>query len=371
MHNESYPVEESAPHQLPHSDRAEYAKDIINEHDFKEASRRLSEEGLLHEQVILVREKFKVELEDADFLSERDWELLSMINLYSEELSTHCVETYQLVRSKIEHILLGSETIAQTIINENTSLGEFFRACLLHDIGKTTIPASVLNYALAPGDWQALAYALFKEPPDENVLEHVGFQKGTKLDREKAISLLMDGAVNPITALPVRELLTEEEITELEQRGFSADQTLREILEFHEQASQEILENENLPTEAFIASQHHNYRREKYRYPISSQTIGITADLADLLRLADEEQALRSERPYKRAFSQITAFDILAKDAEKGAINKELTALWIQHDLEKGLLVAESDIDAEKLKHIESFVLEYCPKTQPPENQSE
>jgi response regulator RpfG family c-di-GMP phosphodiesterase len=365
MHHESYTIEESAPNQTTQNTREQYARTILCESDFKQASTRLAEEGLLVEQVARTQEKFKHELEDATFLNERDWELLSMITIYSEDLATHSVETYQLVRSKIEHILIGSETIAQTIIAENVSLGEFFRACLLHDIGKTAIPSSVLNYALAPGDWQALANAIFKDPPDAKVLERLGLQSDVPLNKEQAMTLLMDSAVNPITTLSVHELLTPVEIIALEKKGFSSDQTLREILEFHEQSSQKILENEGLYTEAFIASQHHNYRREKYRYPISSQTIGLSADLTDLLRLADEEQALRSERPYKQAFSQITAFDILVKDAEKGAINKEMTALWIQNDLEKGFLVPESEEDADALKRITAFVLENCPKTQP------
>jgi hypothetical protein len=302
MHNESYLVKESAPLQISFNDRAEYARDIICEYDFAEASQRLSEEGLLDDEVSKTKEMYKEQLKDADFLTERDWELLSIINLYSEELATHSVETYQLVRSKIEHILLGSETIAQTIVNENVSLGEFFRACLLHDIGKTAIPLSILNYALAPSDWQSLANALFKEPPDEKVLEHLGYQKGTVLNHEKMIALLTDDTVSPFSTLPVREHLTEDEVRELEQRGFSADQTGREIIEFHEPSSQIILDNENLHTEARIASQHHNYRHEKYQYPISSQIIGLNADLADLLHLGDEEHALRSERTYKPAF---------------------------------------------------------------------
>jgi hypothetical protein len=67
----------------------------------------------------------------------------------------------------------------------------------------------------------------------------------------------------------------------------------------------------------------------------------------------------------------ITSFDIIAKNARKGAIrSKELTALWFQYDLNKGLLVPESDLEAEQLERIKAFVAEFCPKTQP-ENQLE
>jgi hypothetical protein len=354
--------QEKAPENHSPQTQEAYARSIVHESDFVEAITHLRNEGVLQEQILLTKEKYQKALESAEFLTEKDWELLTFITLYSPELATHSVETYQLVRSKIEHIFLGSETIAQSILKENASLDEFYRACILHDIGKTHIPESVLNYILQPGDWHALINILTDETLKHNIREYLGIERGTHMEQHELISHLMDSNIDPITVLPVRRLLTEEQLSELERRGISRDLTLRQVHKLHEPASQKILELEGFPTEARIAGQHHNYNKETYHFPISSQTVGINADLADLLHLADGEQAMLSERAYKPAFSRLEAFKYLIKDAKKGAVNKELTALWVQHDIEKGLVVPVSEKDEEVLKYINAFLEEYLPK---------
>lgn len=294
-----------------------YARTIIKNNDFGEASRILAEEDLLTPEVLRTKEEYANELENADFMTSRDWELLTMIDLYSPELAVHCIETYEIVRSRIDQIHIGSETIAEAISGE-VSMDEFYRACLLHDIGKTLIPEAILNNTLEPGEWE--------------------------------------------TTISANQVFPEEDINELERRGISADRTFREIIELHELASKQLLEDEGLSIEGEIAGQHHNYRHAEYQYPTSSQTIGIGANLSDLLHLADEEQALMSKRSYKPSFSHTTVLDILVQDAEKGAINKELTALWVQNELTEDDPTSNTPDDDQKRQHIYSFIEQYRPK---------
>jgi len=352
--------QQNNPEQISPQDQEAYARSVVRANTFGEAFAQLHEQSVLQEQVHATKEKYQKALETADFLTEKDWELITMIELYAPELTTHSIETYTLARSKVEHIFLhGGLNLEQSIRNEKVSLEEFYRACILHDIGKTLIPEPILNYTLEPGDW----YGVLNKTPDSNlernIKEHLGIDESRDMERHELIALLMDSNFDPITALPAQKLLPQEHLDELKKRGIAVEEnTLKEILKLHEPESQRILEEEGYHTEALIAGQHHNYNKEEYRFPISSQTIGLNADLAEILHLADGEQAMLSERSYKPAFSRIQAFTYLMKDAEKGAINKELTALWIQHDIEKGLVKPENENDALLLGRIMQFVEE-------------
>ncbi len=338
--------------------KTEDAREIVQNTTFAEARKTLEETGNLEEQVQYIKKHYKEVLSGAEFMTEKDWECFTFIHLYSEELATHSIETYQLVRTKIENITFKGETISEIIKKEGASLDEFYRACLLHDIGKTAIPESVLNYTFGPGDWHALFWIACKDSMKKWVQQNLGSGDDANLEEFSIFKTIHDYQENPVVNIPVKSYLPRSELEKLEKRGIATDFTLRQILELHEKASEEILKEEELFTEASIAGQHHNYANEEYRFPISSKVLGINADLADLLRLADEEQALLSERPYKEAFTHVAAYDILTRDAEKGAISKELTALWIHHELERGLK-AESVEDEKKLVSVRAFAQKY------------
>ena len=339
----------------------ETAQELVRDTDFEEAYKNLHNEGLLEAQVQVTKEIYEDALSDAEFLTEKDWERITILNLYSKELAIHSIETYRLVRSKIENISLGEETMLEVIEREGVSLDEFYRACILHDIGKTAIPKSVLNYSFGEGDWSALFWIACKDSMKTWVQQHLGTDEEVNLEEFSIFKTISDYQKNPVANIPVQSFLPEDELDKLETRGISTNLTLRQILELHENASQKILEDEGLHTEAAIAGQHHNYEQKEYQFPISSQTLGIMADLSDLLRLADEEQALLSKRPYKEPFSKAAAYEILTKDAKSGAINKELTALWIQDELKHGNIMAETDEDFVKIRAIQTFMKDFLP----------
>lgn len=340
---------------FPPSEEKTRAMHIVENNPYDEAMRVLTEEGLLEEERIHTQKEYETCLEQAEFLTEHDWEMLTLIRLYSPDLLTHSIETFTLAKEKIERIKVDDETIAHLVEREGVSLVEFYRACLLHDIGKLTIPEPVLNYTLVPGDWFALSKILREEVPNKAILHYFGLENESTQTPEHMLEVLTQSEISPITMLPVCKLLTEHEQNLLRMRGISLDLTLREVLETHEPASKKILEQEGLQTESCIAGQHHNYKKEPYNYPISSQSLGIQADLSDILHLADEEQALRSERPYKPAFSKAKAFALLAQDAEKGAIDEGLTALWIRHDFDAIRKTATQE-DSADIAYLQSFL---------------
>lgn len=341
----------------------EFLKSIVEREDFFTALRTLKEGGHLEAQVFDVQEKYKETLELAHFLTDQDWEYMTMIHLYSPELLTHCVETYTLVRSKIENIKLGDLTLAQIIEKEAGSLDTFYRASILHDIGKTTIPESVLNYSVEDGDWQTLAHC---DPKQQDEFRKLIRQDAVSFQEFDFVKYFSEYDFNQESTTPARSFLSENEIKELERRGISPDLTFREIRELHEVGTRQILQDAGLPIEALIAGQHHNYKNEPYHYPLTSQNLGIAVDLADLLHIGDVHNALTSSRSYiKEPFTQIGAYYILYKDTEKGKIkNKELVALWIQNGLEQDQSTPVSEKEREKVELLQQFVQKHSPDAQ-------
>ncbi len=361
MNNEFYSYNEDEQKEIVEQELI--ARNIVKSGDFTETFNKLREENLLTQQTERVKELYKKQLETANFLTEKDWELLTFIDLYSPDLTTHCIETYQLAHSKIEQIHIGSETLAQLINKESVSTEEFYRACLLHDIGKTLIPESILNRVSLPGDWLAISRMSPDDPLREEVFERLELDNSNDVEDITITSRMKKLDLYPNNTVPIRELISEDEAIELERRGISSDRTFREVIEMHELASQEILNDSGLNIEAAIAGQHHNYRREDYHFPINSQTIAITADLSDLLHLADVEQSLLSKRPYKKPFSHMKAFEILINDAERGTINKKITALWVENGLQKEPTPIDSEENTKMITHIQLFLNQYCPES--------
>lgn len=95
--------------------------------------------------------------------------------------------------------------------------------------------------------------------------------------------------------------------------------------------SEKILRNEGFSIEADLAGHHHNYKHERVPYQITLESLQISIDIADIIRLADAEQALGSTRSYKNPFSKLSVLETLVRDAEAGRVGKEITYLWI-HD---------------------------------------
>ncbi|HCC05414.1 TPA: hypothetical protein DEP58_03885 [Patescibacteria group bacterium] len=359
MNKEVFPVDQAPSKEELHEDTR--AKSYVRDFEFSNALRSLREEGLMPQQVLRTKERYGESLESAVFMTEKDWEYLTMISLYSPELATHSVETYRLIRSKIERIHIGSETIAKRIEKEAGSLNEFYRAALFHDIGKLDIPESVMNHVVQPGDWHALTHAGSDPEHVHTVYSDTGkLVPVTKnFDSEKFMS---EYDLNKSSKEPASSILPPEKIDELNKRGISPELTLRQIFNLHEEYTRNTLKREGLHAEADIAGQVHNYQKEERTTPTSSETIAVSTDAADIekiiLHIGDAQEALRSsERDYnkRRPHSQVATASILVQDAKKVPLSKLITALWIQEDMNE-LEDTVTPEDHEKIKEIKEFI---------------
>ena len=370
MNKEVFPIDQapsiveqgfSVEEQENHEDRL--AKSYLRDLEFPDALHCLREEGLMPRQVLQMKECYGESLESAEFMTENDWEYLTMIYLYSPELATHSVETYKLIRSKIERIHIGTETIADRIEKEAGSLDEFYRAALFHDIGKLDIPESVMNHVVHRGDWHALTHAGSDPEHTHTVYSDTGeLVSVTKdFDPEKFMS---DYDSNKSSNEPARSILPPEKIAELIKRGISPELTLRQIFNLHEESTRKTLNGLGLHAEADIAGQVHNYQKEERTTPTSSDTIAVSTDAVAIkkiiLHIGDAYQALRSDqRDYKQPHSQLATDSILVQDAKKGPLSKFITALWIQEEMDKLLeetTTSEDPGGQKKFKEIEEFV---------------
>ena len=358
MSNENFSQEEVSidKEQLESINEEGLAREIIQDNDFERSSRELEQEGVLPAQVTRVMELYHSKLENAEFLTGQDWEMVTMMELYSPELVKHCIETYLLVRSKIEKIYIGGETVADVIEKERVPLDKFYRACLFHDIGKLHIPVSILDNTFTKDEWIDHIYNEVNNNPDEKTCERLGLLVGEDMNNVDIAEILEEKDLCYRSVLPINTVLTEEQIESLEGRGISADLTFKEVCNSHEISSQEILEGEGLHTEALIAGQHHNYQHKPYIFPVSSKTVGVGADLSDLLHLADVEQALESGRSYKSSFTRLDVLDLLIKNIEKESIDKGMTALWVRSEIPDIVVDGGNQRDVSILSGIKLFI---------------
>lgn len=124
---------------------------------------------------------------------------------------------------------------------------------------------------------------------------------------------------------PAELLFTTETAKELSKRGIDVDhKTLSELIRPHEEYSGSDLIKLGFVEESKIATQHHNYK-------------GLSSGAsAEILHLADVEQAMKAHRGYKQAASNVAAMAVEVHDAELGRIkNTDLVVVWVRDGMER------------------------------------
>jgi len=277
---------------------------ICEKGDYPAIRKELEDKGLFAAEVERVKAKCltadeKHNLKEAEFLTEKDWQILTVIELYDAVTFDHSLETYHIAKEKIEKELDNGVVISNLIKEEGVSLETFYRSCLMHDVGKISIPKFILN---------------------------------NKADVE----------ISHRSRL--KDLLTADQIAkllEIDPAGkFSLEKTIAEAMQVHESESKRYLEGEGYNREAFLASTHHNYGRvriEEMRFPVSHTTLHISDKISTLLRLADMESAMRQKaRPYKDDMGKVKTLyhlvEDLKADMDRGLIDPMVTELWISDE---------------------------------------
>ena len=279
------------------------------------------------------------------------WEMLAILHLFDEGTAQHSVETYEIARKKIERFSFAKIPL-QSEICEKIDLPTFYRACLLHDIGKIEVPYSIIVNRISDSECaqklferkdillERLAYYL--KVPENTLTLPV-----TITSPEALLTYLLDVChVRPQTIAPVRLLLEgmpEADINTIQAQlnhcNRTLDDSLIDIMHTHDEYSQKILEKYDMSTEGILAGSHHKSSHHEYKIAVGA--IQVTIDLSHIIHLADVQNAILSARSYKGEQTPISALKILATHAERGYVDSYITYIWIADELQK--LKAEHD----------------------------
>lgn len=298
----------------------------------------LRAEALLEKEAERVRGEY--ELDQIEWVNENDREMFAILDLYDPGTARHCYETYKLAKEKMEKEILPGVSFAKLLREqEGVSLEQFYRACLFHDIGKVEVPWAVIHNDMDESTMLGCMHHAYHElflnrriPASLHLGEHA-------TDAEIDCAFAHQHQVRCVHLLPARDVLSSEDLEEVKRFGFTGEETLFEIIQTHEFQSGKILANAGRTVESKIAASHHNYAGKsliEFTFPLAIGALRMSVNLADVLHLADIEQALSSpDRSYKRAFSMPKVMNIIVEDTRHGKIDPMAAFLWLTDEMQK------------------------------------
>lgn len=357
-------------------EQIEKARAIVKAGGFDATLSKLKEEGLLETVIEETKQKYtkndspryERHLAGAGFLNDQDWKLVTLMDLFDPETMEHEMNVFNL---SVDHLgqsafvpvssqsLEGktykggySVSLEQLFEHEGVLKEHFLRAALHHDIGKIDIPDIVLTNRTTDEEWihiMSRQIAAGDTDLSQKLSERLGvdvnelFQASGSVEvfEEKTAGLMKEKKYRGKDIIPVRYALPEEGSAELRERGFSPDSTLADIIRIHEERSGDILRNEGFVIEAELAENHHNYHLNDLRgdkeinKPMSIGTLVLNVCLADVLHIADVEQAMQAKRVYKKAFSPFETWSSICDLAEEGKVTKEVAYIWLKTEIDE------------------------------------
>ncbi len=320
-------------------DLEERARVIASGGNYREIVEKLKDEDLLEAEIARVRTEYQEDLSDIDFLTDKDMEIFTVIELYDKELAHHSIETYRIAKEKISKRLDYGIVLTDLMKQEGVSRSEFLRACFLHDVGKVEIPSFILNNKVSIDEMNVILSNIVFKNKDQDVIDKINQIAGADIsdlkDEEALIKILRKSNLRSVHFVPAKEILRPDEQTKLVERGFDLNMSIIDIIKHHEEYSKNILEQADLKIESELAGSHHNYHGQGSPYPISVDSLTISSDLAELITLSDIEEALTASRTYNQSgFSKPKALSIIMEEVDNGLIkDPKIAYLWVNDEI--------------------------------------
>lgn len=325
--------------------------------NFEEITNLLANKGVeslaFHKEVLRIKNDYKENLSSADFLTHEDWRILTAIELFDKKTFEHCVGTYIVARKKIEERLVE---LGQEIIQEGVDLAQFYRGCLFHDIGKMAIPEFILNNTTTDAEWVFHFMELSEDEQDKILVENkIIVPDAIRNDFEKMADFFTDNRIRAVKFIPIKAVLSKEQLELFIKLGLSQDDSLGEIMRIHEKKSEEILLELGYVIESLLAGNHHNYKHRDKKLgekPTSLSAVHISGEISsNIIHLADVQQALNGDRSYHHKQPMLRIMAFLIDDAENEIIDPIIAARWIDDELRKINPAYLDEIRNMKAKH--------------------
>ncbi len=314
-------------------------REMVRSGNFAQDLETLRAEGRLEKEIDRVKHAYEERIQGSNsFMDQKAWEAFTIIDLFHPETAEHCVETLHLAREKMESALHGSNQTAgesavifSKIFNmDRNALNVFYRACLLHDIGKVNVSYEIITNTASDQDVAKVLYLHINEYGRVLKDRHLAIIANP----DKLLEALKRKNTRPNGIVRAVDILSPESATILRRRGIDVDnKTLPDIIREHEEQSQKILEALGMAGESWIAGHHHDYKNELKEIPVEIH--GVRVLLAEILHLADVIQAMTGKRGYKKPHTKLGALDILVDQAMHKMVDPNLTALWVRDEMDR------------------------------------
>jgi hypothetical protein len=345
-------------------EQLEYARKIAREKPLAEAVNELESSGLLFRQMRRVLDKYE-QLGRFGPFPVNVLEAFTVLELFDDTTADHSIATLEIFDEKTGRTLSSGVDFRVLFRAEGIDRDEVRIAVLLHDLGKRAIPRFVIRHDLNDAQMSEVLLAhLQSESPDRNVLDQLGVssEEAKEFDTAGLEARLSQRHVRPVQILPVATYLSDEQLDVIRTLGYDPNSaTLAKIIELHEEKSEEFIRSLGHPDAAELAGKHHNYRNLQPVRPIALGTVGISVELADLLKIADVEQALMGNRPYKESLSKMAALSEIVRQSRSGHIGELPTYLWVQDEISCVTGAEElemSENDRSSLEALQVFIAE-------------
>lgn len=318
------------------TERESWAREIAGKGNYEKIARELTNSGLIEREKYRVRKKYDRVFDALPEVNDRDLEMFTILDLYHKGTAEHCAETYLLAKTKIEKRLASGVVLSNLFEREFVSTEEFFRASLLHDVGKIEIPRFIIGHSMNDDAMNIFLRGLVVDKHDPEVIARLNEATHARTSMatvEELDAYLKENHLRSIHFVPARMVLSSSQLEALEERELDAEMSLMDIIRGHEEFSRSILESVGLSVESELAGLHHNYQGSGSRYPLAFGSLHMNVDIEEFLHLADVEQALTAIRGYKSGFSKPRVLRIIMEEVECGRIPKEAAYLWVDDEI--------------------------------------
>lgn len=314
------------------------AREICRQGIFENAYIQLKESGLMKFEVSKTEKCHNCGIDFPFPFSRKDFEMLTILRLFDERTFDHSIDTHHTAKKKALRKLEGGFSFLDVIRSEGVSGEQFERSCLFHDIGKIIIPNFLLDSHYTDENW-AQAFSQMPKWRKRWIIakNKLPIPKDLLDDPEALMEHMIRKRIRGVKFVPIKMLFSKKQLRDLSLRGLYDGMSLLEIIQRHEKESGKILEFMGYPTEAKIAGSHHNYEKENKNHFNGNPKYVLKEGnfSADVLHLADIQEALKSNRPYLSQRPMLRTLAFMIDDAKKGLVDCRITYLWVKDELDR------------------------------------